>query len=93
MKAVFDRDILTKVKMGIVGVLVIHQCNMAYWCNNGRKLEFDDIVEIAHLYSREVEHSEENFDRLCRQFSKRERFVPRIWLCFYRIIQVGRSKL
>jgi len=24
---------------------------------------------------------------------KRERFVPRIWLCFYRIIQVGRSKL
>lgn len=77
MKAVFDRDILTKVKMGIVGVLVIHQCNMAYWCNNGRKLEFDDIVEIAHLYSREVEHSEENFDRLCRQFSKKRTFCAK----------------
>ena len=77
MKAVFDRDILTKVKMGIVGVLVIHQCNMAYWCNNGRKLEFDDIVEIAHLYSREVEHSEENFDRLCRQFSRKRTFCAK----------------
>ena len=32
--------------------------------------------EAVH-YSREVEHSEENFDRLCRQFSKKRTFCAK----------------
>lgn len=69
MKGVFDRDLLTGVKMAVISTLMIIQCDMAEWAEKG-SLSFDDRVEIAHLYSREVEHSEENFDNLCRGFRK-----------------------
>lgn len=76
MKAVFDKDVLTKVKMGIVSTLLIYQCDIAHWVVNGR-LEFIDQVEITHLYSREVEHSEENFAALCKLFKNKKMFAPK----------------
>ena len=77
MKAVFDRDILTKVKMGVVSLLIIYQCDIAHWVTHNRKLEFADQVEITHLYSREVEHSEENFEALCKLFARKKMFAPK----------------
>lgn len=74
MKAVFDKDVLTKVKMGIVSVLVIRQCDIGVWASNDGSLSFKEQVDICHLYSREVEHSEENFDNLCNIFSKKSTF-------------------
>lgn len=73
MKGVFDGDVLTKVKMGIVSVLMIRQCDIGVWAANG-SLTYEQQVDICHLYSREVEHSEENFDNLCRIFSKKSVF-------------------
>lgn len=69
MKSVFDRDLLTKVKMAVISTLMIVQCDMTEWADKG-KLTTEDQIEIAHLYSREVEHSEENFDKLCKGFKK-----------------------
>lgn len=69
MKGVFDRDVLTKVKMAVISTLMIIQCDMAVWAEKGC-LTFGERVELAHLYSREVEHSEENFDNLCKAFKK-----------------------
>lgn len=77
MKAVFDRDILTKVKMGVVSLLIIYQCDIAHWATHNHKLEFTDQVEITHLYSREVEHSEENFEALCKLFARKKMFAPK----------------
>ncbi len=74
MKAVFDKDVLTKVKMGIVSILMIRQCDIGVWVSNDGSLSFKEQVDICHLYSREVEHSEENFDNLCRIFSKKSTF-------------------
>ncbi|MCM1307254.1 MAG: flagellin lysine-N-methylase [Butyrivibrio sp.] len=74
MKGVFDGDVLTKVKMGVVSTLVIMQCDMAAWRLNGGGLTLEEQVEIAHLYSREVEHSEENFDALCGIFKRKREF-------------------
>lgn len=77
MKGVFDRDVLTKVKMGIISTLVICQCDVGVWNGNGKTLDFEGRIDIAHLYSREVEHSEENFNGLCRIFSKKRSFIPK----------------
>lgn len=74
MKGVFDRDVLSKVKMGVVSTLMIMQCDMAVWKTGGGRLGLNEQVEIAHLYSREVEHSEENFDALCRIFRQKKEF-------------------
>ncbi len=77
LKAVFDRDVLTKVKMGVISTLVIYQCLASEWYRKGKKLDYDDRVHVAHLYSREVEHSEENFESLCKAFAKKRRFLPK----------------
>jgi lysine-N-methylase len=77
LKAVFDRDVLTKVKMGIISTLVIYQCLASEWYRKGKTLDYDDRVNVAHLYSREVEHSEENFESLCKAFAKKRRFLPK----------------
>ena len=37
---------------------------MARWLENGKKLEFSDVTEIAWRYAREVEHSDQNLDML-----------------------------
>ncbi len=74
LKAVFDYDVLTKVKMGIVSVLLIRQCDIGRWLSADRELTFKEQVDICHLYSREVEHSEENFAALCRIFKSKKEF-------------------
>ena len=74
LKGVFDRDVLTKVKMAIVSTLMIMQCDMAVWKRNGGSLSFTERVDIAHLYSRVVEHSEENFAALCKLFAHKKVF-------------------
>lgn len=74
MKGVFDRDVLTKVKMAVISTLIIMQCDMAVWKNNGGEFTLSDQIEVTHLYSREVEHSEENFASLCRLFSRKKQF-------------------
>lgn len=73
-KGVFDKDVLTKVKMAIISTIVIMHCDIAQWKNNGGSLSFEEQVNIVHLYSREVEHSEENFENLCKQFRKNRLF-------------------
>ncbi len=77
MKGVFDSDVLSKVKMGVVSVIMIMQCDMARWSAGGGRLTPEERVDIAHLYSREVEHSEENFEALCRLFAKKREFGVR----------------
>lgn len=74
LKAVFDKDVFTKVKMGVVSILLIRQCDVGTWLSEGKKLTFDKQVDICHLYSREVEHSEENFAALCKIFKKKNAF-------------------
>lgn len=74
MKGVFDGDVLTKVKIAVVSTLMIMQCDMAVWKENGGRLAKEEQIEIAHLYSREVEHSEKNFAALCRIFARKREF-------------------
>ncbi len=75
-RGILDGDVLTKVKMGVVSMLILLQCDVCEWKRSGT-LSFQEQVEMTHLYSREVEHSEENFAALCKIFSKNRNFADK----------------
>lgn len=75
LKAVYDEKLLAKVKMGIVGFITVLEMDLMHWKQNDNTLTFDDQVEITHLYSREVEHSDINFARLEQMFENDEVFA------------------
>ena len=61
MKAVYDLDLIAKVKLGVVSIIVIRSVEKAAWLRE-KELSLEELIDIAHLYSKEVEHSDENMD-------------------------------
>lgn len=62
-KADFDLDLLAKAKFSVLCTSVILElCAVRYGKENSFTL--DDLIDIAHRLSREVEHDEENLDAL-----------------------------
>lgn len=59
LKAVYDYDVLTKVKYGVFACIVISR---AYSCFE--TLDFETRVKIMYSYSKEVEYSDVNMDML-----------------------------
>lgn len=67
LKAVFDCDVYSKVRLAVVSVLMIRRMDAARFGAEG-KFTFMDRVDTAHVYSKEVEHSEDNLDTLYEEF-------------------------
>ena len=44
------------------------------WLHNQKTLTLEEQIEITHLYSREVEHSDENFAVLEKMYNTEETF-------------------
>lgn len=61
MKAVYDLDLIGKVKLGVVSMIIIRSVDKADWLEN-KNPGPEDFIETAHLYSKEIEHSDENMD-------------------------------
>lgn len=57
LTAVYDYDVLSKIKMAIVGVLIVTYFGEESW--------------VIHLWSKETEHSQYNMDRY-KNSSKRQ---------------------
>ena len=72
--AVYDGEIYTKMQLAVVSTLLIEELAMAVWKQNGFQLSFMEFVDIAHKYSRELEHSDINLNCL-------EKIVKE-WDCF-----------
>lgn len=62
--AAYDREALTKVKFAVVSYLVIKVLDTALWVKHNEVFEYEDQVLVAHAYSKEVEHSYNNFESL-----------------------------
>ena len=62
--ASYDEDAYTKVKFAIVSYLVILELDIATWIKNQKQFDYDAQVFVAHAYSKEVEHSYNNFESL-----------------------------
>lgn len=61
MKAVYDLDLMAKVKLGVVSVILIRSVEKSAWLEK-KELPLEELIDIAHLYSKEIEHSDVNMD-------------------------------
>ena len=67
MKAVFDYDVSAKIKTAIVSYLMIKELCIVRFTEEGQ-LNDADIVDISHMYSKDIEHLEENIEKLAEIF-------------------------
>lgn len=61
LDAVYDYDVLLKAKNAVIGILAVLVLEMGAK-NSGREVDFVLRVDLAHLYSRQFEHSYYNFE-------------------------------
>jgi lysine-N-methylase len=73
MKAVFDYDVLAKVKFALISFIVIKELSVVCYFENREFLD-EDIVYIAHTYSKDIEHLEENVENLQELFETNSEF-------------------
>lgn len=62
--AVYDDNIIGKMQTSVVSVLLIQELSIAKWVEQKEKFSFENIVDIAHRVSREIEHSDLNLNRM-----------------------------
>lgn len=73
--AVYDRDAFSKVKLAVVSTMLIRELDLAVWLDKGRVFTFEDQIEIAHRYAREVEHSDPNMEAMEYMMAEEEIFT------------------
>lgn len=69
LKAVTDRRLLPRVQLAAMAVLCIRELERVCLQKTGR-LTMEDRIDRIHRFSREVEHSEENLERLYGWFER-----------------------
>ena len=62
LKSYFDDDVYGKVKIGVMGYLMVKELAVCQWVKQGRVFTKQDQIELFHLYARELEHSDENYE-------------------------------
>lgn len=72
--AVYDGDLFSKVKLAVVNTMLIRELGMAVWLEKEKQFSFEDQIEIAHRYAREVEHSDPNMEAMEYMMAEEERF-------------------
>lgn len=71
LDSVYDYNLVLKVKNGIIGYIVLKHLDVAAWSHNNGKLEKEEQIDIAHLYSRQFEHSYTNFEKYSDMFGRK----------------------
>lgn len=74
MKAVFDEGAAAKIKIAIISYLMIKELCIIRWLEKG-ELADENIVDISHTYSKDVEHLVENIDTLEEEFDTNDIFA------------------
>lgn len=72
LDSVYDYNLVLKVKNGIIGYIVLKQLDVAAWRHNNDVLKKDEQIDIAHLYSRQFEHSYTNFEKYSEMFESKQ---------------------
>ena len=57
---VYDYNIQGMIKFSVISTLIIKEMCYAHWLKKDKNLSMDDLVNYAYLYSRQVEHSDNN---------------------------------
>ena len=62
--AIYDDNVLGKIHLTLNSVFYLYEMMVVRWFQNGRTLSLQDVVEIAYRYSRELEHSDLNLEKM-----------------------------
>ena len=62
--AVYDEQILAKVKMALMAAEVIEEILKVRWIKNEEMIDMEDVIDVVYHFSREVEHSDDNLKKL-----------------------------
>lgn len=73
LKAVFDYDVLGKIKLALISYIIIKELSVIRYLESKEFLD-DDMVDIAHTYSKDIEHLEENIEVLQELFETKSEF-------------------
>ena len=71
--AVYDDAVYSKMALAVFSTEWIQEFVMLIWLKNGKQTRFEDMVETAYRYAREVEHSDLNLEVLERWLEKNKR--------------------
>lgn len=74
MKAWYDGNLFAKAQFAVVSYLMIRDMDVVRFCENEEKFSLADRIDTVRIYSKEVEHSEENLELLEEAFSFDEVF-------------------
>jgi len=100
--AVYDGYIASKVKMSIVSTWQMYEMMAARWHQNGGTLEQKEMINIVYRYSRELEHSDWNLekmeelleeDELFSAVHKKEKCDNKITGCNLKLFQAKNGKV
>ncbi|MFR1315400.1 MAG: flagellar protein FliB, partial [Clostridium perfringens] len=74
MKAIFDYDVSAKIKLAIISTLMIKELAVVRFVENNNEFTEKDMVEVSRIYSKDIEHSDENIENLQEIFETEEIF-------------------
>lgn len=85
MKAVYDHDVLGKAQMIVSNFLILRELDMLRWLDNGKEYTFEDRIDVVHIFSRQVEYSEDNIEILYEDFIfddvfKKDNLIGLLWI-------------
>lgn len=77
MRAVYDYNLLNKVKFSIIAVLCIRDLDVIRSRKSGGRFGVEEQIDIARIFSKQVEHSEENVENLMEMLEFETEFKTR----------------
>ena len=71
LDSVYDYNLLLKVKNALDGYIVLKHLDVCVWHKNAGTLSKHEQIDMAHLYSRQFEHSYTNYEQYSNFFEKK----------------------
>ena len=68
LKASYDHDLFGKIQLAAANIAILRDMEIYRFVQNGSKFSSDDRMDIIHIFSREVEYSEDNLETLAEEF-------------------------
>lgn len=62
--AVYDENVIGKAYLAVASVTMLYELLAARWLRNEKWLDTQEVIELVYRYSREVEHSDKNLEKM-----------------------------
>lgn len=76
IRAYYDNNIVNKIVMAVYSAMIIQCMDYVRWCDNNYSFTLEDRIDVAHMYSKEIEHSDDNLAKLEEEFIFGDEYKP-----------------